>query len=235
MQGCKHGEHMSAVGGSAALSPCLSYNLSPFASYHPSHGSSSLHSPASSSYAANAYVDRNSLIPWFSKISSASSSASSSSFQLQHFYMLNGSINTPVTSALTSIADIPRLTETGYNTPHNSLLQSSTPLNPACQIFPNPEWNKGLRIPESSPGSPTLSLAPPNSSFCFKEVAQALPARPDQNADGSNDEVMIIDEFAFRSSMKKQMNPWEGERIHDESVSDDLKLTLGTPWSKYDK
>ncbi|XP_074358891.1 BES1/BZR1 homolog protein 4-like [Apium graveolens] len=229
----QHGELVEAVGGSSPLSPCSSFNFSPYASYHPSLGSSSLHSSASSSYAANAHVDRHSLVPWLNKLS-ASSSASSSSFQLQQFYMLNGSTSTPVTFPMTSIADTPRRTETGCNTPQNSLLQSSTPLNPACQIFPNPEWIKGLQIPESRPVSPTLSLASPNS-FSFKEVARALPASTDQNADVSNDEVMIIDEFAFRSSIKKQMNPWEGERIHKEFFSDDLKLTLGTSWSKSDK
>lgn len=234
MQECKHREHMEVRGRSAPLSPCSSYNLSPYASYHPSHGSSSLHSPASSSYAANAHVDRNSHFPWLNKLSSSSSSPSSSSFQLQHVYMLNGSISTPVTSALTSIADTPRITKTGCNAPQNSLLQSSTPGNPACQIFPNPEWVKGLQVSQSSPGSLTLSLASPNP-FSFKEVAQSLPASTDQNANVSNDEMMITDEFAFRSSIKKQINPWEGERIHEEFVSDDLKLTLGTSWSKYDK
>ncbi|KAK1389243.1 BES1/BZR1-like [Heracleum sosnowskyi] len=233
-RGCKPVENMEAVRGSVPVSPCSSYNLSSsYASYYPSPGSSFLHSPASSSYAANAHVDGNSLIPWLNKLSSASSSASSSTSQLQHVYMQTGSISAPVISSLTSTADTPRLTETGCNTPLNSLLQSSTPWNPACQIFPNPEWVRGLGIPESSPGSPTFSLASPNP-FGFKEVAQALPASTDQNADVSNDEVMIIDEFAFRSSTKKQMNPWEGERIREEFVSDDLKLTLGTSRRKYD-
>lgn len=40
---------------------------------------------------------------------------------------------------------------------------------------------------------------------------------------------VISAEFAFGSNMKGLVKPWEGERIHEECVSDDLELTLGNP------
>lgn len=236
-------EHLEAMGGSAAVSPCSSYNLSPCASYNPSPGSSSFPSPGSSSYAANANVDGNSLIPWLKNLSSSSSSASSS--KLQHQHLQTGSISAPVTSPLNSPSRTPRFrTESGWNTPHYSAVPFSTPPSPGYQIFPNPEWFKGLRIPQSGPCSPTFSLVSPNP-FGFMEEAQAgggscmwtpgqsgtcspaLAASTDQNADVQMDEP-ISDEFAFGSNTKKQVKPWEGERIHEAFVSDDLELTLGT-------
>ncbi|WOH05878.1 hypothetical protein DCAR_0625301 [Daucus carota subsp. sativus] len=221
-KGCKPVENMEAVGGSAPVSPCSSYNLSPY-------GSSSLHSPASSSFAPNVNVDGNSLIPWLNRLSYASSSASSSCSQLQQVGVQFGSISAPVISPLTSLAHTPRLqTETGWNTPQNSFFVSPTPPNSSCQIFPNSEWLNGPQIPPPrAPGSPTFSLISPNP-FDLNEVAQ-----PDQKADVSMEEAKMMDEFAFKGSTR-QMNPWEGERIHEEFVSDDLKLTLGTPQSRND-
>jgi hypothetical protein len=34
-------------------------------------------------------------------------------------------------------------------------------------------------------------------------------------------------EFAFGSNAKGLVKAWEGERIHEECVADDLELTLG--------
>ncbi|KAL5067758.1 hypothetical protein RYX36_018645 [Vicia faba] len=36
----------------------------------------------------------------------------------------------------------------------------------------------------------------------------------------------IFDEFAFGSNKFGIVKPWEGERIHEEFVTDDLELTL---------
>ncbi|KAL1817928.1 hypothetical protein ACET3Z_020502 [Daucus carota] len=242
-KGCKPVEHVDAMGGSAPVSPCSSYNLSPCASYNPSPMSSSFPSPASSSYAANANVDGNSLIPWLQNLSSSSSSASSSKFQ--HQYMQTGSISAPVTSPLNSPARTPRFrTESGWNAPHYSSVPFSTPPSPGYQIFPNPDWFKGLRIPQSGPCSPTFSLVSPKP-FGFTDEAQAgngsrmwtpgqsgncspaLAASMDQDANVPMD-VSLSDEFAFGSNTKKQVKPWKGERIHEGFVSDDLELTLGT-------
>jgi hypothetical protein len=38
----------------------------------------------------------------------------------------------------------------------------------------------------------------------------------------------ISSEFAFGSNTNGLVNAWEGERIHEDSGSDDLELTLGS-------
>lgn len=242
-KGCKPVEHMDIMGGSASASPCSSYQPSPCASYNPSPGSSSFPSPASSSYAANANVDGNSLIPWLKNLSSSSSSASSSKFQ--HLYIHTGSISAPVTPPTSSpTARTPRLiTNSRWNAPHYTFHASSTPPSPGRKILPDSEWFAGIRIPQNGPTSPTFSLVSSNP-FGFMEEAQAgggsrmwtpgqsgtcspaIPAGFDQNADIPIAEV-ISDEFAFGNNTKKLVKPWEGERIHEEIVSDDLELTLG--------
>jgi hypothetical protein len=40
-------------------------------------------------------------------------------------------------------------------------------------------------------------------------------------------------EFAFGSNAAGLVKPWEGERIHEECVSDDLELTLGNSNTRY--
>lgn len=99
-------------------------------------------------------------------------------------------------------------------------------------------------VPQSGPASPTFSLVAPNP-FGFKEAglahggsrmwtpgqsgtcSPAVPAGFDNNADIPMAEV-IPDEFAFGSNAIARVKPWEGERIHEECVSDDLELTLGS-------
>ncbi|KAF9672713.1 hypothetical protein SADUNF_Sadunf11G0073100 [Salix dunnii] len=245
-KGCKPVEHMDNIGGSATASPCTSYLPSPCASYNPSPGSSSFPSPASSSYAANANVDGNSLIPWLKNLSSASSSASSS--KLPHVYIHGGSMSAPVTPPLSSpTARTPRINAGWEDQPIHPgwcaqhYLPSSTPPSPGRQIVPDPEWFAGIRMPQGGPSSPTFSLVASNP-FGFKEEAlagggsrmwtpgqsgtcsPAIAAGSDHTADIPMAEV-IPDEFAFRSI--GLVKPWEGERIHEESGSDDLELTLG--------
>ena len=59
---------------------------------------------------------------------------------------------------------------------------------------------------------------PGQSGTCSPAVAADIPM-----SDG------IAAEFAFGSSAKGLVKAWEGERIHEECVSDDLELTLGNP------
>lgn len=241
---------MDVIGGSAAASPCSSYQASPCASYNPSPGSSSFPSPASS-YAANLNSDGSSLIPWLKNLSSGSSSASSSKYP--HLYMHGGSISAPVTPPLSSpTARTPRFktdwddqsARPGWAGQHYPFLPSSTPPSPGRQIVPDPEWFAGIRIPQGGPTSPTFTLVSSNP-FGFKEEALAgggsrmwtpgqsgtcspvIAAGSDHTADIPMSEA-VSDEFAFGSNTAGLVKPWEGERIHEECGSDDLELTLGS-------
>ncbi|XP_044462774.1 BES1/BZR1 homolog protein 4-like isoform X2 [Mangifera indica] len=251
-KGCKPVERMDIVGGSASASPCSSYHPSPCASYNPSPASSSFPSPRASHYAANAngVADANSLIPWLKNLSSSSSSTSSK--HLHHLYIHGGSISAPVTPPLSSpTARTPR-TKNDWDDPaagsslagqHYSYMPSSTPPSPGRQVLPDSGWLAGIQIPQSGPSSPTFSLVAPNP-FGFRDevlsggpsrmwtpgqsgtCSPAVPAGVDQMAD-----VPMMDgiaaEFAFGCNATGLVKPWEGERIHEECVSDDLELTLG--------
>ncbi|KAG2677654.1 hypothetical protein I3760_12G107900 [Carya illinoinensis] len=153
-KGCKPVDRMDVIVGSAASSPCSSYQPSPRASFNPSPGSSSFPSPSSSSYAANPNADGSSLIPWLKNLSSASPSASSSKFP--HLYIHSGSISAPVTPPLSSPpACTPRFrsdwddqsARPGWVGQHYSFLPSSTPPSPGRQILPDPEWFAGIQSP----------------------------------------------------------------------------------------
>ncbi|KAJ8761940.1 hypothetical protein K2173_006542 [Erythroxylum novogranatense] len=255
-KGCKPVEPMDIVGGSTSASPCSSYQPSPCASYNPSPASSSFPSPVASRYAANAgcNADPNSLIPWLKTLSSSSSSASSKN--PHHLYIHTGSISAPVTPPLSSpTARTPR-TKNDWDDPaagpswlgqnHTFLplsMPSSTPPSPGRQVLPDSGWFTGIEIPQSGPSSPTFSLVSRNP-FGFREEAlsgagsrmwtpgqsgtcsPAVPSGLDQNADVPMADS-IAAEFAFGSNTTGLVKPWEGERIHEECVSDDLELTLG--------
>ncbi|KAF3944730.1 hypothetical protein CMV_028825 [Castanea mollissima] len=252
-KGCKPVDRMDIMGGSTSASPCSSYQPSPCASYNPSPGSSSFPSPVSSRYAANAKgnADADSLIPWLKNLSSSSSSASSK--LPYHLNVHGGSISAPVTPPLSSpTARTPR-TKNDWDDPtvapswagqHYSFLPSSTPPSPGRQGLPDSRWLAGIQIPQSGPSSPTFSLVSPNP-FGFMEEAfsgggsrmwtpgqsgtcsPAIPAGIDHTSDVPMSDG-IAAEFAFGSNTTGLVKPWEGERIHEECVSDDLELTLGS-------
>ncbi|KDP21147.1 hypothetical protein JCGZ_21618 [Jatropha curcas] len=255
-KGCKPMERMDIMGGSASASPCSSYHPSPCASYNPSPGSSSFPSPVSSRYTANTNgnPDANSLIPWLKNLSSGSSSASSK--HPHHLYIHTGSISAPVTPPLSSpTARTPRTKNDwddpaagpswgGQNYPFlPSSMPSSTPPSPGRQVLPDSGWLAGIQIPQSGPSSPTFSLVSRNP-FGFRDeplsgagsrmwtpgqsgtCSPAVPAGVDQTADVPMADS-IASEFAFGSNTGGLVKPWEGERIHEECVSDDLELTLG--------
>ncbi|XP_021659667.1 BES1/BZR1 homolog protein 4 isoform X3 [Hevea brasiliensis] len=254
--GCKPVERMDIMGGSASASPCSSYHPSPCASYNPSPGSSSFPSPVSSCYTANTNgkADANSLIPWLKNLSSGSSSASSK--HPYHLFTHSGSISAPVTPPLSSpTARTPRA-KNDWDDPAAgpswagqnysflpSSMPSSTPPSPGRQVLPDSGWLAGIEIPLSGPSSPTFSLVSRNP-FGFRDeplsgagsrmwtpgqsgtCSPAVPAGVDQTADVPMLDSMAA-EFAFGSNTTGLVKPWEGERIHEECVSDDLELTLG--------
>lgn len=93
----------------------------------------------------------------------------------------------------------------------------------------------GLNLP-SEPISPTFSLVSMNP---FGEAGcNSRMWTPGQS--GTCSPVNYSDEFAFgiagNCDMKAASNavvkPWEGERIHEECVSDELELTLGSSKSR---
>lgn len=124
-----------------------------------------------------------------------------------------------------------------------SYLPASTPPSPSRQVFPDPGWLSRLEIPQSGPTSPTFSLVSRNP-FGFKDEAlsgggsrmwtpgqsgtcsPAFPAGVDQTSDVPMSDA-IAAEFAFGSNMTGLVKPWEGEKIHEECVANDLELTLG--------
>ncbi|KAL6992362.1 BES1/BZR1 protein 4 [Sarracenia purpurea var. burkii] len=246
--GCKPMEHMDIVGGSASASPCSSsYQPSPCASYNPSPPSSSFHSPVSSRYAANAISnsDANSLIPWLKNLSSSSSKLP------HHLFAHGGSISAPVTPPLSSpTSRTPRITDNwddpGWAGHHLTFIPSSTPPSPGRQTPPDSGWHSGIQTPQDGPSSPMFSLVSSNP-FGFKDVlsgsgggsrmwtpgqsgtcSPVVAAGVDQTADIPMSDG-IATEFAFGSNTKGLVKAWEGERIHEECVADDLELTLGNP------
>ncbi|KAL5774192.1 hypothetical protein ACOSP7_011749 [Xanthoceras sorbifolium] len=251
-KGCKPVDRMDIIGGSASASPCSSYQPSPCASYNPSPASSSFPSPRASHYPANANggADANSLIPWLKNLSSSSSSTSSKHPPFIHIH--GGSISAPVTPPLSSpTARTPR-TKNDWDDPtagstwggqNYPFLPSSTPPSPGRQVLPDSGWLAGIQIPQSGPTSPTFSLVSRNPFGFREEVLSGGPSRmwtPGQSGtcspavpaglDHTSDVPMsdgIAAEFAFGCNATGLVKPWEGERIHEECVSDDLELTLG--------
>ncbi|KAK4742494.1 hypothetical protein SAY87_000495 [Trapa incisa] len=233
-KGCKPSDRVDLAGSSALVSPCSSFHPNSL-SYNPS--------PSSNSQQA----ERNSLIPWIKNFSSASSS------KFPQFYVSGGSISAPVTPPLSSPScQSPQAKPNWENQSSHSpwggkshfLLPSSTPPSPGRQILPDPEWFAGLRIPQMSSTSPTISLISSNPFGFTGETSLAVgsgsrawtpgqsrtysPATEagfDQTADIPISQA-ISDEFAFGSN-NGPVKPWMGERIHEEPAPDDLELTLG--------
>ncbi|KAI3800798.1 hypothetical protein L1987_28894 [Smallanthus sonchifolius] len=243
-KGCKPITRVEATGGSASASPCSSYQPSPNASYSLNPSSSSFPSSVSSPYAANGNPDPNSLIPWLKNLSSGPSY--SSGFP-HHLYIPGSSVSAPVTPPLSSpTCQTPRMNDMDpdWAPQHYPFLPCSTPQSPGRQTPTDSGWLSGVQTPQEGPSSPTFSLVASNP-FGFKEAlsgtgsrmwtpgqsgtcSPAITAGFDQTADVPMSDA-ISSEFAFGSGMKGLVKPWEGERIHEECVSDNLELTLGNP------
>ncbi|XP_057948860.1 BES1/BZR1 homolog protein 4-like isoform X2 [Malania oleifera] len=141
--------------------------------------------------------------------------------------------------------------------PNNAALTSSTPPSPGRQTPPDSGWLSSIQVPQGGPASPTFSLVsanpfgfreeaftgggsrmwtPGQSGTCTPSpmltpgqsgtCSPALAAGSDHTADVPMSDG-IAAEFAFGSNTTGLVKPWEGERIHEECVSDDLELTLG--------
>ncbi|CAH8356195.1 unnamed protein product [Eruca vesicaria subsp. sativa] len=222
-------ERIDIGGGSATASPCSSYQPSPCASYNPSPGSSNFMSPSSSSFANITFGDGQSLMPWLKHLSTTSSSSASPSSRLPNYlYIPGGSRSAPVTPPLSS--------PTARTPTMNPFFVSSTPPSPTRQTVPDSEWFSGIQL-RSVPASPTFSLVsqnpfgggsrmwtPGQSGTCSPAIT---PGTADQTSDVPMSEAVAPPEFAFGSNTNGLVKAWEGERIHEESVSDDLELTLG--------
>lgn len=171
--------------------------------------------------------------------------------------MHGGSISAPITPPLSSpTARSPRIktdwedtsTVLAWGKQPYSYLHSSTPPSPGRQIIPDSSWFAGMRLPTGGPASPTFSLVAPNPFGIKDETMSAGGSRmwtPGQSGTCSpvvpgahtpNDVQMVdgnVDEFAFGNNTSGRLvKPWEGERIHEECVSDELELTLGNSHTK---
>ncbi|CAH9137931.1 unnamed protein product [Cuscuta epithymum] len=216
-KGCKPAELIvmdNITGGSVPVSPPCS---------------SSFPSPVSSHYVfsnANNDTDPNSLIPWLKNLSHSSSR--------HHPYIPGISISAPVTPPLSSpTARTPRMKDGHQNYPFHPYYSSKTSPSP-------PGWLSGVQTPQDGPSSPTYSLVSQNP-FGFRESLSNHGSRmwtPGQSGTCSPAvaEVAMSDafqaEFAFGCNSKGVVTPWEGERIHEECLNDDLELTLGNPTTR---
>ncbi|KAG2322814.1 hypothetical protein Bca4012_058288 [Brassica carinata] len=218
-------ERMEIGIGSATTSPCASYNPSPC-----------------SSYANLTTGDGQSLIPWLKHLSTTTSANN-------YLYIPGGSISAPVTPPLSSPT-------ARMNPDHrqqqinNSFFVSSTPPSPTRQqtVVPDSEWFSGIQLAQSVPASPTFSLVSQNPFGIFKEAGDGgggsrmwtpgqsgtcSPAFQTGDVPMSDTVVAPPPEFAFGSNTTNGLvKAWEGERIHEESGSDDLELTLGNSSTK---
>ncbi|KAH0922866.1 hypothetical protein HID58_022884 [Brassica napus] len=155
-------------------------------------------------------------------------------------YLPGGSISAPVTPPLSSP------TARGMNQINNSFFVSSTPPSPTRQqTVPDSEWFAGIQLALSVPASPTFSLVSRNP-FGFREDQLASAGggggsrmwTPGQSGTCSlaitqtedvpmSEAVAPPPEFAFGSNANGSESMGRRERIHEESGSDDLELTLG--------
>ncbi|KAL4585750.1 hypothetical protein LXL04_010375 [Taraxacum kok-saghyz] len=203
-KGSKPVERMETTGGSTSAmdSPCSSsYQPSPNASsYNFSPTSSSIPSPISSLYNSNSTPDPNSLIPWLKNLSS-------------------GSLSSPTcrTPRMDHDQTLPEPAPWPF---------SSTPHSPGIQTPTDSGWLSGVQTPQEGPSSPTFSLVA--NHHLFGRIL--TPGQSGTCSPAVNDVSMSDAEFAFGGDMKLGLvKAWEGERIHEECVSDDLELTLGNP------
>ncbi|CAO2186104.1 unnamed protein product [Urochloa humidicola] len=232
-KGSKPQDRMDAIGCSVSPSPCSSYQLSPRASYNASPTSSSFPSGASSPFLppnemANG-IDGNPILPWLKTFSNGTPSKKHP--LLPPLLIHGGSISAPVTPPLSSpSARTPRMKtdwdESAIQPPwhgaNSPTIVNSTPPSPGRSMAPDPAW-----LAESIPvGGSSRMCTPGQSGTC----SPAIPGMPRPSDVHMMDAVS--DEFAFGSSTNGAqqaaglVRAWEGERIHEDSGSDDLELTL---------
>ncbi|CAN0910969.1 BES1/BZR1 homolog protein 3 [Linum grandiflorum] len=216
-KGCRPVERMDIMGGAStsASTPCSSYQPSPASSSFPSPISSSRYNNTSTNPNGNA--DANSLIPWLKNLSSSSSSSSSKHNHPHNLYIHTGSISAPVTPPLSPPRD---LDHPAVSFPSWGAGQSSYPIfQPSSSGASSPTFSLVSRNPFGSG-----MWTPGQSGTCSPAVHNTADV---PMVDGG-----MAAEFAFGSGNGngnggRLVKAWEGERIHDELISDDLELTLG--------
>ncbi|XP_052140092.1 protein BZR1 homolog 2 [Oryza glaberrima] len=236
-------------------SPRASYNASPTSSSFPS-GASSPFLPHPNNMANG--VDGNPILPWLKTLSNSPSSKKHPQLPplLIHGGSISAPVTPPLSSPTARTPRMKtdwdesnvQPTWTGSNSP---CVVNSTPPSPGRTMLPDPAWLAGIQISSTSPSSPTFSLVSSNPFSVFKDAipvgnnssrmctpgqsGTCSPAIPGM-APHPDIHMMdaVSDEFAFGSSTNGGhqaaglVRAWEGERIHEDSGSDDLELTLGS-------
>ncbi|KAJ1282112.1 hypothetical protein BS78_03G025200 [Paspalum vaginatum] len=232
-------------------SPRASHNASPTSSQFPSGASSPFLPP---NEMANG-IDGNPILPWLKTFSNGTPSKKHPLLPplLIHGGSISAPVTPPLSSPS---ARTPRMKtdwdESAVQPPWHGAsspsIVNSTPPSPGRSMAPDPAWLAGIQISSTNPNSPTFSLVSTNPFSVFKE---SMPAgnssrmcTPGQSGTCSpaiagmprhTDVHMmdaVSDEFAFGSSVNGALQApglvraWEGERIHEDSGSDDLELTL---------
>uniref|UniRef100_A0A0E0BYT0 Protein BZR1 homolog n=1 Tax=Oryza meridionalis TaxID=40149 RepID=A0A0E0BYT0_9ORYZ len=236
-------------------SPRASYNASPTSSSFPS-GASSPFLPHPNNMANG--VDGNPILPWLKTLSTSPASKKHPQLPplLIHGGSISAPVTPPLGSPTARTPRMKtdwdesnvQPTWTGSNSP---CVVNSTPPSPGRTMLPDPAWLAGIQISSTSPSSPTFSLVSSNPFSVFKDAipvgnnssrmctpgqsGTCSPAIPGM-APHPDIHMMdaVSDEFAFGSSTNGGhqaaglVRAWEGERIHEDSGSDDLELTLGS-------
>ncbi|VAH58755.1 unnamed protein product [Triticum turgidum subsp. durum] len=232
---------MDGIGCSVSPSPCSSYQPSPRASYNASPTSSSFPSGASSPFLPHSNnmvngVDATPILPWLQTFSN--STASNKRPHLPPLLIHGGSISAPVTPPLSSpTARTPRMKTDwdesviqppwhGSNSP--CVISSTSPSSPTFSLMSS---NPFSVFKEAIPGGGSSRMCTPGQSGTCSPVIPGMARHPDVHMMD-----VVSDEFAFGSSTNGGaqqataglVRAWEGERIHEDSGSDELELTLGS-------
>ncbi|CAN0853602.1 BES1/BZR1 homolog protein 4 [Linum grandiflorum] len=245
-------------GGSTSASPCSSYQPSPASSSFPSPISSSHYTTTNNAAAdANALIPWLKNLSSSSSSASSSKHNHPHNLYI-HTGSISAPVTPPLSSPTAQSPRRKKQNDVwgddhhhhpsachsswiGQNYPFlpSSSMPSSTPQSPGRL----PESSSATWLPgmESGPTSPTFSLVARNPfgsgagsrMWTPGQSGTCSPAVFDQTADVPMADCSMAAEFAFGSNSSSSaaarlVKPWEGERIHEELISDDLELTLGS-------
>ncbi|TKW14049.1 hypothetical protein SEVIR_5G141900v4 [Setaria viridis] len=234
------------------LSPRASYNASPTSSSFPSGASSPFLPP---NEMANG-IDGNPILPWLKTLSNGTPSKKHPLLPplLIHGGSISAPVTPPLSSPSARTPRMKTdwdesAVQPPWHGANSPSIVNSTPPSPGRSMAPDPAWLASIQISSTSPNSPTFSLVSTNPFSVFKEsisvggnssrmctpgqsgtCSPAIPGMPRPSDVHMMDAVS--DEFAFGSSTNGAqqaaglVRAWEGERIHEDSGSDDLELTL---------
>lgn len=234
-------------------SPRASYNASPTSSSFPS-GASSPFLPHSNNMVNG--VDATPILPWLQTFSNSNKRPHLPPL-LIHGGSISAPVTPPLSSPTARTPRMKTdwdesVIQPPWHGSNSPCVVNSTPPSPGRQMVPDPAWLAGIQISSTSPSSPTFSLMSSNPFSVFKEAipggGSSRMCTPGQSGTCSpvipgmarHPDVhmmdVVSDEFAFGSStngVAQQataglVRAWEGERIHEDSGSDELELTLGS-------